>query len=168
MMSSSVYVKSESDACLCGCVVKLALLQGLPHPSASLLHYSSLLYCSFLPARSLHVSLVCSMSVTTGQTVRHPLYYFPNGTHIFRVGTNHFHLQHSTCSNSEPRSKICFTSCIMISLPYTQHFSRICLQLVILCNSSIAVEGKSNMELIVLEGEQKATFDLFLDHIHGW
>jgi len=32
---------------------------------------------------------------------------------------------------------------------------------------SLPVEGKSNVEPIVLEGEQEAVFDLFLDHVHG-
>jgi len=34
-------------------------------------------------------------------------------------------------------------------------------------NSAFPVEGKSDMGPIILEGEQQATFDLFLDHVHG-
>jgi hypothetical protein len=55
---------------------------------------------SSLPAHSLCVSLDLMAATTSQAAVHHPNYYFPNGTHIFRVCANHFLPQYLLCSNS--------------------------------------------------------------------
>ncbi|KAF8549905.1 hypothetical protein OG21DRAFT_1447278 [Imleria badia] len=86
------------------------------------------------------------MDGTTNQAVRHPMYYFPHGTHIFRVENmlyklhNDFLATHSGLFND---------------------------MFVIGDTNSSPIEGRSDAQPIVLEGEEQAIFDLFLDHVHG-
>ncbi|KAN0092734.1 hypothetical protein V8E55_003518 [Tylopilus felleus] len=89
------------------------------------------------------------MSATTSQVVRHPSHYFPTGTHIFRVE----YMLYKLHSDFLATHSALFEDMFAIGDAST--------------NSSIPVEGKSDLEPIVLEGEQQTAFDLFLDHVHG-
>lgn len=75
--------------------------------------------------------------------VRHPVYYFPQGTHIFLVENTLYKLHDDVL--------------IAHSLTFKEMFEH---------GVSLPLEGKSDECAIPLQ-DRKATFDLFLDHIYG-
>jgi len=99
------------------------------------------------------------------ELVRHPLYYFPNGMHVFRVRL-HFRSRRDTFSQAfhqvedtlyKLHSNILTTHSALLKDMFTVGNT----------GASLPVEGKNDAHPIFLEGEQQAVFDLFLDHIHG-
>ncbi|KAF8550529.1 hypothetical protein OG21DRAFT_1513919 [Imleria badia] len=85
-------------------------------------------------------------------SVRHPLYYFPNGSHIFRVEKTLYKLHDDHLAHHSGL----FNDMFAIGDAGSDS-----------SKPALLVEGKSDANPIVLEGEQQAVFDLFMDHIHG-
>ncbi|KAI6001131.1 hypothetical protein EDC04DRAFT_2973525 [Pisolithus marmoratus] len=75
--------------------------------------------------------------------LRHPVYYFPQGTHIFCVDNTLYKLHQDVL--------------ISHSLTFKEMFQH---------GASPYPEGKSDEHAIPLQ-DRRATFDLFLDHIYG-
>ncbi|KAG8214771.1 hypothetical protein J3R82DRAFT_9893, partial [Butyriboletus roseoflavus] len=94
----------------------------------------------------------------------HPLYYFPNGTHIFRV-----------CIHFQSRTYFLKTFHQIENTLYKLHNDILTVHSTLFKDMFTIgeagpyppVEGKTDTDPILLESEQQAVFDLFLDHING-
>lgn len=102
---------------------------------------------------------------------RHSVYYFTNGTHIFRVCAKLFAPIPQFVLMCWPKVentlyKLYNDLLVTHSALFEDMFTIGDTTTMAKCDSQTA-EGKCDTEPIFLEGEKQATFDLFLDHIHG-